>query len=481
MNNKLFILVPLIATLAACGGSSGTSTSLTSDSALSGAGTVSVLVTDNLTLDYSEVWVNIQSITATDSNGQTVSIYEDTTGQTHNLSQLANVGALVDAQAIPAGTYVSFEIVMANDIKLVDLNGNVVNATFDTTGNPTLTTTVTGNLTVDANQTATLALDFDLAQFTYDAANNTVTPVVVQKDPNTLNQTVTTTQGGVQAINSATQFIVTPATGGTNLTVNLHNNATVTNAATGAVAADTAGLQVGMNVSISGTYDPNTLTITASNVQIDNNSAITIRQMIEGIVSTWDGSSMSLDVKEASFAPPTNAVNVANVSNAVFSHGSLSLLSAGQRVEIKGSWDGNIFTAAIVEIQGASRNSTSTSGSNSYLDDYAELKGQITAAANNELTVTVQKRENVSGINVGDSVTIDSSSSWIEHGNSSCLIVGAQIEAKGPMSDASTMVANNIDVESGCNSSASNNSNDSSFDSYNDSHNDNHGNDSDNS
>lgn len=450
MNFKFLPLIPLIAGLVACGGS-GTSSTPMSDSSLN-EGIVSVLVTDNLTLDYSEVWVNVQSITATDDTGQAVTLYEDLTGQTYNLSQLANVGALVDAQAIAAGTYVSFEIVMANDIKLVDLNGNVVNATLDNSGNPSFTTTVTGTLTVDANQVTTLALDFDLAQFTYDVASNTVTPVIVQKDPNILDQTITTTQGNVQTINSATQFVVTPASGGADLTVNLHNNATVTDTATGTIAADTTGLQAGMNVSVSGSYDANTLTITASDVQIDNSSVVTISHKIEGIVSAWDGSNMSLDVKEANFIPSTNEVDVANVSNAVFSHGSLSLLASGQKVEIKGSWDGNTFTAAVVEIEGASRNSSN--GSTSYLDDYAEIEGQISAVNGDQLTITVQQREHVRGINVGDSATIDSSISWIEHGNANCLVVGAQVEAKGPMTDTTTMAANKIEIESGCSGSS---------------------------
>ena len=58
MKTKFLFLIPLFALLAACGsGSTG-----------NGDGTVSLLVTDNLTLDYSEVWVNLQSVTATDSN-----------------------------------------------------------------------------------------------------------------------------------------------------------------------------------------------------------------------------------------------------------------------------------------------------------------------------------------------------------------------------------------------------------------------------
>lgn len=451
MNKKLFILLPLVASLVACGGGDGTTGSA------GNTGTVSLLVTDNLTLTYSEVWVNIQAITATDANNQTVTLYQDSTGQTHNLSQLANVGALVNAQNIPAGTYTSFQITMANSITLVDTGGVVTNATFDTTGNATYTMTVTGNLTVDANQMTTLALDFNLQQFTYDVATNTVNPVVVQKDPNTLNQTVATTPGTVQSVVSPTQFILTPATGGANITVNLHTNATVTSTKTGAVTTDTTALQPGMSLKVTGSYDANTMTIAANSVLI-NDAAVIIRDEIEGIVTLFDGNTLTVDVKEASFAPDGNTINVTNFDVAKFSRGSLALLAVGQKVEVKGSRENNgDFSAAIIEIEGAARSSDDMSG---YSDSYAELEGQISAVTNGSLTITVSGFEHVTGVSNGSSVTINSSNSWISKGDSSCLVVGALIEAKGAMSDSANMDASVIEVESGCGGGSSSESGD---------------------
>lgn len=459
MNSKPLIIIPLIAALTACGGGGGgtptTSLNSTQDTS-TGQGTVSVLITDNLTLTYSEVWVNVQSISATDANGQVVSLYQDATGQVHNLSQLVNIGALVDATTIAAGIYTSFEIILANDIKLVDNGGVITNATFDQTGNPNFTLTVTGNLTVDANQVATLLLDFDLQQFTYDAATNTVNPVVVQKDPAQLNQTVATTNGQVQSVTNATQFVLTPATGGANITVNLHANATVTNAGTGAVTADTAALQAGMQVSVTGNYDATALTLSASGVQIGSNTVV-IRHEVEGVVTAFDGSNLTMDVKEATFLPSSNTLAIANTSNSVFSAGSLSMLAVGQKVEIKGDWDDASFTAAIIEIEGAPRNAGVTG---SYADDYTEIKGQITAVNQNQFTFTVREFENVSGISVGDSLNVDSSNSWFEDGNSTCLVVGAVVETKGPMVDGANIVANVIEFESGCGNNSSNDSDD---------------------
>ncbi len=447
MNIKPFILIPAFASLIACGGSGS---SLTDD------GTVSLLVTDNLTQDYAEVWVNIHSVSATDNNGLTVVLYEDATGQTYNLSQLANIGALVDTQSITAGSYISFDIVMANDITLVDPNGAVTNATFDQSGNPDYNVSVNGSLQVEANQATTLALDFDLQQFTYDATSNTVNPVVVQKDPSTLHQTITTLYGEVEAITSSNQFVLDPIGEGRNLNVTLHNNATVTNSATGEVLSDTSGLAINTHVSVSGNYDASTLTITASDVQ-SGSDASSLTHEIEGIIETVNGGMLSINIHEANFMPSTNSISL-DVSNAAFSHGALNQLALGQKIEIKGNWDGTAFTPAVVEIEGYSGNRSDDESDDNYMDDYAEIEGEISAVDNNALTITVREREYVSGINVGDSVTIDSGNSWIKHGNSSCLAMGTVIEAKGPMTGNATMSANTIEIESDCGGDGNSNS-----------------------
>lgn len=440
MKNRAFILLPLIASLVACGGDG-----VTTNGAASSTGTVSLLVTDNLTLSYSEVWVNIRSITATNANNQSVTLYQDATGQTHNLSQLANIGALVDTQSVAPGTYTSFQITLANSITLTDLNGIVTHATFDQSGNPAYVMTVPGGLTINANQATTLALDFNLQQFTYNAATNTVTPVVIQKDHRTLHQTIATTRGQVQTVVSPTQFILTPATGGANITVNLHSSVMVISSSTGAVTTDTTALQAGMSVKVAGSYDANTLTITAASVLI-NDGALVIRDEIEGIVTFFDGATLTVDVKEASFTPDSNTINVTNFDIAKFSRGTLALLGVGQKVEIKGSRENDNFSAAIIEIEGGSRNS----GNNHHVDDYAELKGRITVVDGVNLTIAVSKYEHVNGVSNGSLVMINSANSWISKGDSSCLVVGAQIEVKGAMSDAATLDATIIEIKSDC-------------------------------
>lgn len=441
MKTKLMLALPLIGALAACGGGGD---GVTTDSA--GEGTVSVLITDNLTQDYTEVWVKVQAIRTRDTNGQPVTLYEDASGQTHNLSQLVNVGALVDAQALPAGNYSGFEIVLANEITLVDHNGVVTQASFTQNGAAQVSIEVSGNLTVAADQSTALALDFDLQQFSYDPTTNTVTPVIVQKDPNTLQQSLSTSYGEVEVVLSDSAFILDPEGNGRDLTVVLHPNASVTDTATGEVRTDTRNLRPDLRVSVSGSYDAASLTLTAATVQIEN-GAINVRHEIEGTIEAVNGSSVHIDIIEASFMPASNSITV-DLANAAFSHGALSQLDAGQRVEIKGHWDGSSFTAAVVEIEGYSRNGRDEAAG--YVDEYGELEGEILSVSDVQLSVRVREYEHMTGINIGDTVTIDSRDSWIKHGSSACLVAGALIEAKGPMSATDTMTANLIEIEGSC-------------------------------
>jgi hypothetical protein len=81
---------------------------------------------------------------------------------------LVNIGAMVAAQNSAADIY-QCDIALTNEVTLMDNNGAVTHATFDQSGNPSLSTTASGSLTVDALQATALALGFDLTQFSYAA------------------------------------------------------------------------------------------------------------------------------------------------------------------------------------------------------------------------------------------------------------------------------------------------------------------------
>ncbi len=424
MNAKPFALVPLVIALAACGGSDSES------SAALGGGSVSVLITDDLSRNYNEVWVEVRSISAVAPDGQRVVLFEDATGRTFNLSQLVNIGTLVDTQVVTPGTYTSFEIVLSNGVTLVDPSGNLLEARFDQSGSPVHTVTVNGNLVVDPNRSSTLVLDFDLANFTYDSATNTVTPVVIQKDPNALAQAVASLRGEIRSIDGPDRFVLAPAGGGAVITVSLHNSAAVTDPATNTIAPDTTPLQNGMAVRVSGGYDADSRTITAISVVIERSTTpVVLRHEVEGYVTSVAGSVVELDVKEATFRPGSNILAI-DVGNALFTKGDLAMLAAGQSVEIKGDWDGNAFSAAVVEIEGAPRNAAG----HGYDDDYAEIEGTVTDVTDTTVTLTVREYEHTSGVAVGQSITVDRSNAWYKYGDASCLASGMGIEIKGAFS-----------------------------------------------
>ena len=59
-------------------------------------GAVSVLITDNRSAEYSEVWVTIKEVKAVSASGETVTLYDDPAGAAYNLTQLVDVGALLN-------------------------------------------------------------------------------------------------------------------------------------------------------------------------------------------------------------------------------------------------------------------------------------------------------------------------------------------------------------------------------------------------
>lgn len=441
----LFILTPMVLALAACGGGSGSSDT----TGQTASGTVSLVVTDNLTLDYAEVWVVVEQITATDNAGNTVNLYQDATGQAINLSQLVNIGALIDTQTIPAATYTQFTITLANKISLVAaVGGAQTNAAFDQTGNPSASFSASGSLVVAADQSTSLVLDFDLARFTYNATSNTVAPTIVQSTT-PLNQTLANIQGQVNTITNATQLTLTPASGGATITVQLHAQATVVNSLNNTVATDFSGITAGQSLIVSGSYDPATLTLTARNVLHGSSQGITARHEVEGIIASFDGANMTLNVDEASFIPGSNIIDIANTANAFYSTGSVALLTVGQKVEYKGSWDGATFSALFGEIEGAPSNGHN----DSYVDDYAEIEGKVSAITDATFNITVSDSDNVSGITNGDTISVNYGSAWFKHGDNTCLVSGAKIEAKGGMIDAGTIEAATIEFKN-CGNSA---------------------------
>ena len=371
------VLAPLVvATLiAACGGGSGTADSAANASPGANQGRVSVLIGDDVTQSYAEVWVTLQKVTTKSAAGDVVVLFDDPVGKVVNLSTLPNIATLLSTSTLSAGKYDDVVITVANAVQLVSNSGAVKNATFAATGT-TFDIAVDGDITVTAGATATVALDFDLKQFNLNAATNIVTPVVLYNDSaDGLNGAYAEVEGRVQSVGSATQFTLLAEHSATPITVTLANAASLYRDDTRQTLADASTLRTGDKVEITGDYNPATLTVTANRVALhsadDSHGSDNGLVEVAGMVQSYDGGTLVLDVREADFVPPTGTLTVANVSNAAFRDGTLlTLQNAGQWIEIDGTWDGTTFTAQYVDLNDES--SETESGSDAGADSERE-------------------------------------------------------------------------------------------------------------
>ncbi len=454
--NKL-MLVLAVSLLAACGG--GNSGSAGGDS------TVSLLITDAVSDQYAKVWVTVQKVTAVDASGASFTLYDNPQGDVVNLSELNGVAALLNTQLLPDGTYSDFQVTLANEVTLVErATGQSVLAAFNNNGQPEIVP-VQGSVTIAAGSTATIAIDFDLKQFSYDPVSGLVTPVLVLKNDtngamplnNTLVRTYADVDGTVGEISNLTTFTLQPEHGSAPLTVNLQATATVYDYRDGTLGSDTSALEPGLRIEVYGNYDATAMVVDAVRVEIkgagssDASTNAMYGAKVEGLVSSYDAVNdvLVLDVREADhFMPPAATMEISNISNAVFTKGSADLLTAGQKVEIKGSWADPVFSAALVEIEGAPAGSMDSS--HAYDDLYAEVKGQVESVSGDIVTLAIVKAEHVDpAATLLATIDIDVSKAWFKSGDAQCLEAGAYIEAKGAL-EAGTMMAAVVDIESLC-------------------------------
>ena len=458
---KYIFLTLLFLGLTACGGGNGSSGL---GSIVSHTGALSVMVTDDMTTQYSKIWVTVLKVTALDSSGQQHVLYDDATGQVYNLTELNGVTALLSTQDLPPDTYNNFEITLANDISLVDKQGQTIQASFNTTGDPEVIQ-IQGSVTITAGGVANMGIDFDLKQFTYDQTTGIVTPVLIYLDDNHLQQISLNrarVEGVIAEIIDAQTFTLQNRYGST-VTVTLQTTATIFNENTGAVGGDTSALTVGQKVEVFGSYDPGTMTIEAISAKIHDNtspSGSPDSTEVKGVVTSFDGSTLVLDVRESNFIPGSTTLEISNVANALFTKGSLDVLAAGQWVEIYGTWEDPLFTALVVEIEGGTPRWNDGHDFDSEHHDYgyAELKGLVTGMNGTVLSLQLTERDHITGQSMG-TADIDISIAWLKNGNQDCLTDGAFVEVKGANDSASgNFMAYTIEIKSSCSLTSSNDS-----------------------
>jgi hypothetical protein len=432
--HKQFIAGTLFMTtlLVGCGGSSSDS----SDDSAENKSVVSMFITDNLADDFDKVWVTVKHVGLVSDTGTEVVLYDDATGQVYNLAELAGVGELLSSTPVSPGTYTGINVALDDDVSLVDGDGNTVAAKFNNTGED-YELTVPANLVVTEDETSSLALDFDLANFEYDEDTGLVTPDVKVKDEDDvrdLDQVVARLHGEVTEVIDADSFVMRAHRrhGFALITVDLAADATFIGPEVDSFEDLFAELE-GKKIHVAGNFDPSTLSLEAINLVVlsqeddddDRNSDGSPRRAeIVGVLTSFDGANATIDIRDANFVPPSDELPIANLANAHFVRGSLSTLEVGQTLIIRGTWDSTTFSAWLVKIEGVADEG----------GKMAEFKGEVVSFVDNMLTVDVLQH-NEAAEDLGSPITFDATNVFLKKGRLSCLEAGAFIKVMGSVEE----------------------------------------------
>lgn len=234
------------ALLAACGGgadpgaSTGASTSNAPPTASAASYRLQTYITDDLTTDYAKVWVSIESITALNSAGTSVTLFDAGSSPVAvNLASLANVGQFLSSLSLPADLYTEIRVTLSNSVQLVSTDGlTTINAKFSSTGSSFVWRI--RDLALNPATTGQLVLDFDLKKFSYNASTGLVTPAILARNPkDAFGQWVhqqAHVHGTVTAVNVAGgSFTVSDSRLGGTVVVTLSSDAVITSEATHSV------------------------------------------------------------------------------------------------------------------------------------------------------------------------------------------------------------------------------------------------------
>jgi hypothetical protein len=400
-------------------------------------------ITDNLATDYSKVWVSVEKITAVDSSGTEVTLF-DATGSAAviNLSSLASVGQFMSTVTIPVGVYSEVRVTLANSILLVSLDGSTtVSAKLAATGSDFIIH-ITG-ISVDPSSSGQLILDFNLARFTYDPSSGLVTPVVEVPPPvaafSKFVAQQATVNGIVQSVDAANgRLVVNDPRLGDGVVIILSADAVIVDEASN-TSVPLAGIPIGARVEVSGMVSPGAttadpVTVIASVVHLEASNAPVAVQTIAGAgtVSSVSGDLVSVALNNATFLPASNSI-VVDVHSAQFLHGQLSNLTPGVTVAFNGSLIGTGASievlASDIDIQGApSQNDLQ----NNPEQTFTAVNGAI-GALNSDGSFTVGVTRADGPVVVPGVYTVDASHATYLKGNASCLAVGSLVQAVGSL------------------------------------------------
>jgi hypothetical protein len=455
------------ALLAACGGgadpgaSTGASTSNAPPTASAASYRLQTYITDDLTTDYAKVWVSIESITALNSAGTSVTLFDAGSSPVAvNLASLANVGQFLSSLSLPAELYTEIRVTLSNSVQLVSTDGlTTINAKFSSTGSSFVWRI--RDLALNPATTGQLVLDFDLKKFSYNASTGLVTPAILARNPkDAFGQWVhqqAHVHGTVTAVNVAGgSFTVSDSRLGGTVVVTLSSDAVITSEATHSVLT-LATLAVGSRVEVKGsvtpgatTADPSTVTSSVVHVLPEpssNADGTAPRLSGEGTVLALDGQRVTVSLQDANFLPGGNSV-VLDLSHAQFAHGQLSDLAVGVAVHFAGTAAGTgsnaVVAVKVIDLDGAPSDRARHQRPDQAFN--AGVSGAVTALRSlTDFTLNVTRASPT--VPVG-SYTVDATQAHYRRGNGSCLAVGAQVRVRGTVS-GSVLTAMELEVE-GC-------------------------------
>ncbi len=307
--------------LTGCGGSSSTPSS--------GTGTGVTYVTDSASSLYSSVLVTLYEVEV-GSNGTYTPIFKSTSGIQLNLATLSGLDEFLNAaMGVSIGTYNTVRVTVGNTVTVTPTNSTTSTAL---TLGPSVGTPVGSNevqivytlpspIQVTNGGIGNIAVDFNLPGFVING--NTITSMPVQEQSDTSFQTASKScrvYGMIfvaTSLSSPYSFSMTSPNSTTPLTVTGTSSTLLVDLTNGTFGAS-ATLQEGENIYVIGTFDPSTLTITASYI------FILPAQATNGAgVAAVDG-----EVESVNTANNTFTVAIANMENMTLDSGVLTVGSA---------------------------------------------------------------------------------------------------------------------------------------------------------
>ena len=445
-----------LAALVACGGGGSSSEPMSKLASV----TLQTYITDNLATEYSKVWVSIKKIAAVDGSGGEVTLF-DAGAQpvVVNLSSLAAVGQFMSTVTVPAGLYTQINVTLGNEVQLVSLDGTkTTNGKFSATG--TEFVWKVKQVEMDASISGQVVLDFNLSKFTYDAATGIVTPhLEVPKSVDAFKKferQQAEVEGVVVSVNAADNSLtINDAHLGNGVKVSLAADAVIFNEKTGATLK-LADLAVGARIEIKGLVTPGAttadpITVLAAVIHVEpaksSDPGATPSVHGEGKVSSINGSLLTVKLSEANFLPGGDGV-VVDISNAKLTHGQISDLAIGVKVEFRGAISGTgaaaVVLAKTLDVAGAA----SEQERREHPDRKFSLVNGKIAKLNPDGTFTVTVSKPDRPFMAAGDYTVDPSKAMYAGGNASCLVVNNEVNALGALTDH-LLVAKIIEIK-GC-------------------------------